>query len=168
MLFQFNRVVKFRAGPFHLFLAQPINRHIRHDAIDPSVEGGIAPEIADRFPRFHEAILRQVPGVLLAMHHVVNHTKNSHSVAGYQLVEGVGVAGLALFDQLHLRHFGLCRGRFRFHKFGRTGRYFIQRVCLTPAEAASPFATIFAHQANNAVAHLEEPLQKNGVLGRGD
>src|SRR6202043_3894340 len=36
------------------------------------------------------------------------------------------------------------------------------------AEAASPLAAIFAHQVDDAIAHLEEPLLKHAMLGHGN
>src|SRR6202043_648264 len=36
------------------------------------------------------------------------------------------------------------------------------------AEAASPLAAIFAHQVDDAIAHLKEPLLKHAMLRRSD
>jgi hypothetical protein len=90
-----NRIVKLRATSLDLLLPHPVDRDVHHDAIDPGVEARLTAEAADRFPRLQETILGQIPGVLLAMHHVVNHTKNSRSVAADQLIEGLRIARLA-------------------------------------------------------------------------
>ena len=51
--------------------------------------------------------------------------------------------------------------------FGRTAALFHSTaIAFETAEAAQPFAAIFAHQGNNAVADLEEPLLEHGLLLR--
>ena len=120
-------------------------------------------EAADRLPRLHETVLGQIPGVLLVMHHVIDHAKNSCSVTGNQLVECLGVTGLASFHQIEFRDIGLSRSRFRMHDW--TERRLIHS---TPkafgAEAPEPLAAILAHEGNNAVAHLEQSLFEDGML----
>src|SRR5262249_56911979 len=64
---------------------------------------------------FEKTVLSEVPGVLLAVDHVVNHAKYSCPVAGYQLVECFGVASLASPYQVEFRDIGLSQSRFRLH-----------------------------------------------------
>src|SRR5215470_5603896 len=101
------------------------------------------------------------------MDHVVNHGENPCPVAGYQLVESVGLAGLAALHQVQFQHLGLSPSRFRFHIRRRDSL-----IHSTPkafgAEATAPFTTIFSHERNNAVAHLEKSLLENGILSSCD
>src|SRR6266542_151378 len=98
-----------------MLFAQPIDRHVHNDPINPSVKLRAPAKAFDRLPSFEKAVLSQVPGVLLVMHHVVNHAKYSCSVAGYQLVECFGVASLASSHQVQFRYIGVSQSRFRLH-----------------------------------------------------
>src|SRR3954470_20553085 len=82
-LLKLDSVVKFRSAPFDLLFPHPINRDIHHDAIDPGIEGGLATESADRFPSLNKAVLSKIPGILLVMYHVINHSKYPGSVASH-------------------------------------------------------------------------------------
>src|SRR5438270_13199799 len=98
-----------------MLFAQPIDRHVHDDPINPRVKRGAPTKALDRLPSFEKAVLSQVPGVLLTVHHVVNHAEYSCPVASYQLVECSGVTGLASFYQVQFRHIGLRQSRFRLH-----------------------------------------------------
>src|SRR5947209_17971930 len=108
-------VVELGAAAFDLLFPQPIDSDIGYDPVDPGVKRRLAAKSTDRFPRLEERVLGEVPGVLLVMHHVVNHTENSRPVAGYQLVEGRGITLLATLHQIEFRDIGLSRSRFRMH-----------------------------------------------------
>src|ERR1700730_3502616 len=114
-LFQLKGVVELCARAFNMFLAQPIDRHVHYDPINPRVKGGVAAEAFDRLPRLDKALLGQVPGVLFVMDHVVNHSENSCPVTGYQLIKCLGLAGLTPLDQIHVRYISLSQSRFRLH-----------------------------------------------------
>src|SRR5437762_3602756 len=103
-----------------------LDRHVHDDPINPGVKRRTSPKTLNRFPRFEEAVLSKVPGVLLAMNHVVNHAKYSCSVASYQLVECLGVTSLASCHQVQVRHIGLSQSRFRLHELDGSGPCFIQ------------------------------------------
>src|SRR3954466_1885743 len=98
-----------------MLFAQPIDRHVHNDAVNPCVKGRASAKALYRFPRFEEAVLSQVPCVLLTMDHVVNHAEHACAVAGYQLVECFGVTSLTSSDQVQFRYIGLSRSRFRLH-----------------------------------------------------
>src|SRR4029077_9690287 len=93
----------------------PIDRHVHDDAINPGVKGRLTAEASNRLPCLEEALLSEIPCVLFAMDHVVNHAEYSCPVAGYQLVECFGVTVLASFYQVQFRHIGLRQSRFRLH-----------------------------------------------------
>src|SRR5436190_3281398 len=112
---QLDGVVELGAAAFDLLLPEPIDGDVGHDPVNPGVERGLAAEAPDRFPGLEEAVLGKVPGVLLAMYHVVNHAKNSCPVASDQLVKRLGIPILATFYQFEFRDIGLSRSRFRMH-----------------------------------------------------
>src|SRR6185503_8627085 len=144
---------------------RPIDRDVHHDPVNPSIERGLAPKAFDRFPRFHKAVLGQVPSVLLAMDHVVNHTEYPCAVAGYQLVECFGVTGLASSYQVQFRYIGLSQSRFRLHDWTES-TLFHSTPKAFGAKTAAPLAAILTHESDNAIANLKEPLLQHRVLGR--
>ncbi len=78
-----------------LFAAQGVDGDVHHDPVNPGVKGGLAAEAADGLPCLEEPVLGEVPGVLLVVHHVVNHRINFSPVTGYELIEGCGITTLA-------------------------------------------------------------------------
>src|SRR4029450_2412767 len=110
------------------------------------------------------AVLSQVPGVLLAMYHVVNHAEYSCPVASYQLVKCFGITGLASSHQVQFRHIDLSQSRFRLHDWTES-TLFHSTPKVFGAETATPLFTIFTHESDNAVAHLKEPLLQHRMLG---
>jgi hypothetical protein len=101
------------------------------------------------------------------MDHVVNHAEYSCSVTSYQLVECLGITGLASFHQIQFRHIGLSQSRFRLHDWTELA-LFHSTPKAVGAETASPLAAIFTHQGNDAVSYLEEPLLQHRVLRGGN
>src|SRR5262249_2829271 len=135
---------------------------------DPGIERRLTSKSFNRFPGFNKTVLSQIPGVLLAMYHVVNHSKYAGSVASYQLVECLGVAVLAPFDQVEFRYIGLGRSRFRLHFWTDSPANSFNAGVLSAglsAETPAPLAPIFAHESNNAIADLEEALLDHSILG---
>ena len=88
--------------------------------------------------------------------------KTRVAVAAHELIEGLGVTRLGLSYQVELRDIGLSRSRFRLHLW--TERRPDSFNGLEAAVASQPFATEFAHQQDDSVADLEEPLLQGGVL----
>src|SRR5882724_2477478 len=116
-------VIEFRPASFDLFFAEPIDRHIHHNPIEPGIKRRLPAKAIDRFPRFHEAVLSKIPGILFVMDHVVNHSKNSGSVAYYELIKCRAVTFLAPFYQLQFGDIGLSHKRFRLHNWTEAQRF---------------------------------------------
>src|SRR5213080_3111876 len=102
------------------------------------------------------------------MYHVVDHSKNSGSVAYYQLIKCRAVTSLALFYQFQFGDIGLSHRRFRLHNWTEGRRFNSFNPESLRAEAPAPLAAIFPDERNNPVAHLEKSLQKNRILGGRD
>src|SRR4029453_871562 len=105
-------MVELAAPAFNLFFSEPVDRHVHDDPVNPRVKRRPSAKTLDRFPCLEKAVLGEVPCVLLAMNHVVNHAKYSGSVASYQLVECFGITGLASCYQIEFRHIALSQRRF--------------------------------------------------------
>src|SRR5437879_11776254 len=86
-LFQLNSIIELGSAGFDLSLTQPVDSHVHHDPVNPGVKRRLSAKAPDRFPGFDKALLRQVPGVLFVMDHVINHSEYPCPVAGYQLVK---------------------------------------------------------------------------------
>src|SRR5205823_5737095 len=153
-LFRLNRIVKFCAQPFHLFFPQPIDRHVHHNPIDPRIKGRAPAKAFNRLPRFYEAILSQIPGVLLIMDHVVNQAEYPCSIERYYHYTVPGVTGLTTLQPVHFRHIGLSQSRFRLNNWTELAPY--HSPALAAAESPSPLTTVFPHKSEESVTYLEE------------
>src|SRR5437762_13129911 len=99
------------------------------------------------------------------MDHVINHAEYSCAVTSYQLVECLGITGLASFHQVQFRHIGLSRSRFRLHDWTEPALFHSTPKAFG-VETPTPLAAIFTHLGHNAIAHLKDRPSQHRMLRR--
>src|SRR5207248_11395959 len=99
------------------------------------------------------------------MNHVVDHSKNSGSVAHYQLAKCPAVTPLALFYQFQFGDIGLSHRRFRLHNWTEGRRFNSFNPESLRAETPGPIATIIPGERYYPVAQLGKSPPKDPMLG---
>ena len=76
-----------------------IETQVRHDPVNPCVEGTLEPEAADVLVSLEEGILIHVLGVVFSSGEMQGETQHRLIVVAYEFLEGGAVPALRLADQ---------------------------------------------------------------------
>ena len=90
-----DRRVFFAHGPF----AQVIETQVRHDPVNPCVEGTLEPEAADVLISLEEGVLIHVLSVVFSSGEMQGQPQHRLVVMAHQFLEGGAVPALRLADQ---------------------------------------------------------------------
>ena len=76
-----------------------IERHIRHDTIEPGIEAALETEAVQVFVHPQESFLINVAGIFGAMHEVERQAQDLAVVPSHQFLECQAITGLRIANQ---------------------------------------------------------------------